>query len=1231
MNVNLRSSPCDAQQLEAFLRGDLSEPAEREFTLHLSACESCRRALQQQAAEPEAWREAERLLRPGEFDSPLAGASADAAFPLDQRARPPHLIQSVLDALGPTDDPAMLGRLAGYEVSGVVGAGGMGVVLKAIDKSLDRTVAIKVLAPHLAMSGAARRRFAREAKAAAAVLHPNVIAIHSVSNEEELPYLVMPYLRGTSLQKRLDEQGPLPVPEILRIGSQIAAGLDAAHAQGLVHRDIKPANILLEEGVERVAITDFGLARAVDDATLTTSGVIAGTPQYMSPEQARGEAVDQRSDLFSLGSVLYAACTGRPPFRAETSHGVLRRITDDEPAAIREINPEIPQWLAGIIDRLMAKRAADRFATAGEVADLLEKCLAHVQQPEKAPLPAGLPQASLRPVGRRMRLTILGVLAMIAAVGMGLLGIALLSADPPDIAGEWTGQEWGQVVLKKTEGDKYAGTYTDTFGQQPGEIELKWSRVERRFNGTWREGADRFGKISVRLVGEEIRGAHTTDRKSKISPGVPRLADLAWRRADYQAEPPKTAAAAKPAFGPVREGMLPYGIPCEQQYFQFANGKVFVVGHGPATSKEEFAADRKKMDDAGGADISIGSNVGIQLVGEGCIFTQDFFNLHWDTFTAEQVVSAMKRVNFSFGVVEPAKKDLPVTYLFKTSRGEVGILELLALVDDGNGLHALGNGLRFRYKLVQVEAKAPTEPRPIGSNPATAGAGEESNGPSQPKSKLQGVINDLIDQELVAISLGSDDGLRIKDTLTVNRDNVYLGKVTVIRVLANKAIARIEARQGEIRRGDQVFTAARQVAGGAEFAAPPAADSAAQPAASSPTQPAANSPAQPAATSTKPERVRQFQIADRASTVAYSADGKLIALAHESAARILDAATGDVKLSLKLTTAEEDAVLAATEHMNHSQVAGLAFSAAGDVLAVGTSIGQVKLYNPLTGDLIRTIDDPESRLADKETPANWKPMARAIGSVHSLALSPDGSRLAVCGDSFRDFSDVFDGIESLGLPVTGPGRLKVFDAKTGKLLHELSGHSDARAVAISADGEWLASTGRWHDGTNHGSGVIVWNLQSGEKKTMLVKESNGGTPAVAFSPTRKMIAFAALQFDNENDTRSTAVSVAFPLTGLTQWQQTIPGWAAPKAFSPDGKSLLVLCEGQSIRIYSVETGELQHEIKPEAEGTRWTDFAVAPAAPHLVIIGTASDQKGVVELWTLPASPDRSQSRAQGR
>jgi serine/threonine protein kinase len=150
---------------------------------------------------------------------------------------------------------------------------------------------------------------------------------------------------------------------------------------------VKPSNILLEAGIERALLTDFGLARAADDASLTHTGYLPGTPHYMSPEQARGDAVDARSDLFSLGSVLYAMCTGRPPFRADTTFGVLRRITDTQPRPIREVNPDIPAWLAVLIDRLLAKDPAARLATAGETADLLKQCLAHVQQPSAVPLP----------------------------------------------------------------------------------------------------------------------------------------------------------------------------------------------------------------------------------------------------------------------------------------------------------------------------------------------------------------------------------------------------------------------------------------------------------------------------------------------------------------------------------------------------------------------------------------------------------------------------------------------------------------------------------------------------------------------------------------------------------------------------------------------------------------------------------------------------------------------------
>ncbi len=380
----MNQQTCDPEWLDAFLRNELSMAEEQQFTQHLDDCVDCREGLERLAAERAIWQEATELLggAGGRIREALADDPASTV--------PSPQVQQILSQLAPTDDPNMLGRIGSYEVSGVVGAGGMGVVLKAHDRSLDRIVAIKVMSPHLASNGSARKRFAREARAAAAVLHPNVIAIHGVASEAACPFLVMPYLRGSSLQKRMDSQGPLPLKDTLRIAAQIASGLAAAHDQGLVHRDIKPANILLEEGVERVTITDFGLARAVDDASMTSSGVIAGTPQYMSPEQARGEAIDGRSDLFSLGSVLYAMCAGRSPFRAETTYGVLHRIANDRATPICEVNSDVPIWLSQIIDRLMAKQPDDRIRSAHEVAELLEDCLAHAQQPTTTPLPVGV-------------------------------------------------------------------------------------------------------------------------------------------------------------------------------------------------------------------------------------------------------------------------------------------------------------------------------------------------------------------------------------------------------------------------------------------------------------------------------------------------------------------------------------------------------------------------------------------------------------------------------------------------------------------------------------------------------------------------------------------------------------------------------------------------------------------------------------------------------------------------
>ncbi len=272
-----------------------------------------------------------------------------------------------------------MGSLGPYRILQRVGRGGMGIVFRAIDPKLQRVVAVKVLAPEIAINPTARLRFEREARSAAAVSHPHVVVIHAVDEAHKPPYLVMEFVQGKTLAEKLAAQGMLSVKEILRIGAQIAEGLAAAHQQGLVHRDVKPANVLLENGVERAKVTDFGLAKTVDDVALTRTGDLSGTPQFMSPEQASGGPIDHRTDLFSLGAVLYAMCTGTAPFRADNPLALLKRICEDVPRPIRQANPDVPDWLCAIVGRLLAKSPADRFQTAAEVAALLQKHLATVQ------------------------------------------------------------------------------------------------------------------------------------------------------------------------------------------------------------------------------------------------------------------------------------------------------------------------------------------------------------------------------------------------------------------------------------------------------------------------------------------------------------------------------------------------------------------------------------------------------------------------------------------------------------------------------------------------------------------------------------------------------------------------------------------------------------------------------------------------------------------------------------
>lgn len=374
-------------QLEQLLSQQLDPQVESDLMLHMDQCRSCQDALESLAASAEVWDELPSNLigqthlhhqkpDPSEETCDHEPDSLDAG------------VQKLIEYLGPTDHPNMLGRIGVYEICGIVGRGSTGIVVKSFEPSLNRYVAIKVLSPTLSSNGAARKRFEREARAIAAVVHEHVVPIFAVDEHQGLPYFVMQYIAGASLQHRIERQGPLGACEVVRIAMQVANGLAAAHAQGIVHRDIKPANILLEHGLDRVMVSDFGLARVTDGATVTMSGMIAGTPSYMAPEQARGDNIDQRSDLFSLGSVMYAMCTAVPPFQSETIYGVIRRICDAEQRPIRESNPEIPEWLEAFTNKLLSKEKEDRFESAEQVAAVLADELAHLQNPTSVQAPA---------------------------------------------------------------------------------------------------------------------------------------------------------------------------------------------------------------------------------------------------------------------------------------------------------------------------------------------------------------------------------------------------------------------------------------------------------------------------------------------------------------------------------------------------------------------------------------------------------------------------------------------------------------------------------------------------------------------------------------------------------------------------------------------------------------------------------------------------------------------------
>ena len=426
------------------VQDDLPANEAHELTKHLEVCVSCREKFESLCADASWWKGTSSTLRLIETESGIFntknGASGEFSFAQSEESSSTNRTKTsplvVISGLKPSQEPGALGDLDDYTIREVIGYGGMGTVLKAWDKRLSRVVAIKVLHPHLATSGAARVRFAKEAQAVASISHPNVVPIHDVADDYLQPYIVMGFVSGGSLQDKLDRDGPLTLEESLRIGLQIAEGLEAAHSHGLVHRDIKPANILLEARWQRVLITDFGLARALDDASITASGHLAGTPQYMSPEQSRGDKIDHRSDLYSLGSVLYAMLAGRPPFRAENAVAIIQKVGREPAKPVHEIQNHLPFWAHQLIERLHAKNPRDRVPTAVETSNLLRCCLQHVQNPSSGTLPRGFQATKSRWVRKIAQLVAVILAVGLLAISAANLGMPTSSSklpSPPSI------------------------------------------------------------------------------------------------------------------------------------------------------------------------------------------------------------------------------------------------------------------------------------------------------------------------------------------------------------------------------------------------------------------------------------------------------------------------------------------------------------------------------------------------------------------------------------------------------------------------------------------------------------------------------------------------------------------------------------------------------------------------------------------------------------------------------
>lgn len=438
--ANLTSRRCPSPDvLRRLCAGGLRSQEEAAITDHIDRCKVCQSTLDEIGACLDATSgmtpHSEPLLDSNELRQRLQKLKED--LPAESR----HSVKTFTDLLPWLEPSGEIGRIDEFDLLECVGRGGMGIVFRAHDKSLDRIVAIKVLSPALLADVTAPDRFLREARSAAGVNHPHVVTVHAVSQIRELPYLVMEFVDGESLQERMDREGQLPLPAIITIAKQMAEALAAAHATGVIHRDVKPANVLLDTTTHNAKLTDFGLARVVEGSSLTRSGLLLGTPEFIAPEQVQGAPVDHRADLFSLGSVMYMMCTGFVPFRGPSPMSTMNQVCAGGAKPVKQLNADIPSWLSNLIRSLHATEPQLRPASARSVVDAIHRgeATTNLNDPRVVESPPAVNLAE-RPHPRKLRKRSrvswwfpIGGICLLVVIGMVAMIVksSNSSSDPP--------------------------------------------------------------------------------------------------------------------------------------------------------------------------------------------------------------------------------------------------------------------------------------------------------------------------------------------------------------------------------------------------------------------------------------------------------------------------------------------------------------------------------------------------------------------------------------------------------------------------------------------------------------------------------------------------------------------------------------------------------------------------------------------------------------------------------